>query len=98
MRSLSQVDPWNGCKVCRQQAELGYMPLHDWTHELRMWWNDKVPSWTRGTEPGQEGPVVPAPVVPATGPYWSSLGAGVASVLGKLPAAKKGGGRCQATR
>lgn len=28
MRPLSQVDPWNGCKVCRRQAELGIMPCH----------------------------------------------------------------------
>ena len=51
MRPLSQVDPWNGCTVCRRQAELGVMPCHSWTHELRMWWHDKVPAWTRGTKP-----------------------------------------------
>lgn len=51
MRPLSQVDPWNGCAVCRRQAELGVMPCHNWTHELRMWWNDKVPAWTYGTNP-----------------------------------------------
>lgn len=56
MRPLSQVDPWNGCKVCRSQAELGYMPCHNWTHELRMWWNDRVPSWTYGTDPKHETP------------------------------------------
>lgn len=51
MRPLSQVDPWNGCAVCRRQAELGVMPHHNWTHELRMWWNDRVPAWTYGTNP-----------------------------------------------
>ena len=53
MRPLSQVDPWNGCKVCRRQAELGVMPRHNWTHELRMWWNDKVRARTRGAEPSE---------------------------------------------
>ncbi len=62
MRPLSQVDPWNGCKVCRQQAELGIMPCHNWTHELRMWWNDRVPAWTRGTKPGREAPPEPSAV------------------------------------
>lgn len=51
MRPLSQVDPWNGCTVCRRQAELGVMPCHSWTHELRMWWNDRVRARTRGAEP-----------------------------------------------
>lgn len=50
MRPLSQVDPWNGCTVCRRQAELGVMPCHNWTHELRMWWDDKVRARTRGAE------------------------------------------------
>lgn len=60
MRPLSQVDPWNGCKVCRQQAELGYMPRHNWTHELRMWWNDRVSAWTHGSDPKHETPEPPA--------------------------------------
>lgn len=51
MRPLSQVDPWNGCKVCRMQAENGVMPHHNWTHELRMWWNDKVRACARGARP-----------------------------------------------
>lgn len=53
----------------------------------------EVPSWTNGTEPGQR-----VPAAPAAGPYWSSLGAGVAFALGESFAAGKGGGRCQATR
>lgn len=56
MRPLSQVDPWNGCRVCRRQAELGIMPRHNWTHELRMWWNDKVQARTHEAEPKHEPP------------------------------------------
>ena len=52
---LSQVDPWNGCKVCRRQAELGLMPCHNWTHELRMWWSDEFPAWTYGSAPKYDG-------------------------------------------
>lgn len=52
---LSQVDPWNGCRVCRALAERGVAPTHNWTHNLRMWWSGKVPAWTYGTEPTCEG-------------------------------------------
>lgn len=56
MRPLSQVDPWNGCEVCRRQVGLGIMPHHNWTHEIRMWWNDKVQACTRGAEPEPSEP------------------------------------------
>ena len=80
MRPLSQVDPWNGCEACRRQAELGYMPRHDWTHELRMWWNDKVPAWTHGTGPKHE-----PPESPAVGVSGTAIGlAGVAFALAPL--------------
>ena len=73
MRPLSQVDPWNGCKVCRRQAELGVMPRHNWTHELRMWWNDKVRACARRTEPEPPKP-------PAIGTSSTAIGlAGIAS-------------------
>lgn len=64
MRPLSQVDPWNGCRVCRRLAERGVMPCHNWTHELRMWWNDKVPTWTCGSAPKYEPPESPVVGVP----------------------------------
>lgn len=80
MRPLSQVDPWNGCRVCRRQAELGVMPCHNWTHELRMWWSGRVPAWTRGSEPGREIPE-PEREIPETyeghglkGPMYSLAG------------------------
>ena len=56
MRPLSQVDPWNGCRVCRALAERGILPDHNWTHELQMWWSGRVPAWTRGSKPGNEVP------------------------------------------
>lgn len=78
MRPLSQVDPWNGCEVCRRQAELGYMPLHSWTHELRMWWNNRVPAWTRGTKPEPPEPS-------AIGTTGTTVGlAGIALALAPL--------------
>ena len=46
--------------MCRRQAELGVMPHHDWTHELRMWWNDRVSAWTHGSDPKHETPESPA--------------------------------------
>lgn len=97
MRPLSQVDPFGGCPLCRRQYERGELPMYSWLHEAKTRFlrlvGGVVPSWTRGTEPVQKGPVAPA-----AGPYWSSLGAGVASVLGKLPVVEKGGSRCQATK
>lgn len=76
MRPLSQVDPWNGCRVCRTLAERGILPDHNWTHELRMWWDDKVPVWTRGSEPGRE---IPEPEPSAVGTAGTVVGvAGVA--------------------
>lgn len=59
---LSQVDPWNGCEVCRRQAELGVMPCHNWTHELRIRWNDKVPAWTYGTDLKKHEPPEPSAI------------------------------------
>lgn len=80
MRPLSQVDPWNGCTVCRRQAELGVMPCHSWTHELRMWWHDKVPAWTRGSKPGRE-----IPESSAVGTSGMAIGlAGIALALAPL--------------
>lgn len=80
MRPLSQVDPWNGCEVCRSQAESNYMPRHDWTHELRMWWNNKVLAWTHGTDPKHE---VPEPSAIGTSSTVIGL-AGVALALAPL--------------
>lgn len=85
MRPLSQVDPWNGCAVCRRQAELGIMPCHNWTHELRMWWSDKVPAWTYGTDPKHE-PLEPS----AVGTSGAVIGlAGVALAFALAPLAGK---------
>lgn len=82
MRPLSQVDPWNGCKVCRRQAELGIMPCHNWTHELRMWWDDRVPAWTRGTKPGHEAPPEPS-VVGTVGTVAGTAGVALAPLVAK---------------
>ena len=77
---LSQVDPWNGCIVCRHLAEHGVMPCHNWTHELRIWWNDKVPAWTYGSAPKYE-PLES----PAVGVSGTTIGlAGVALSLSLL--------------
>ena len=82
MRPLSQVDPWNGCTVCHRQAELGVMPRHNWTHELRMWWNDKVPAWTRGSEPGRE---IPEPsAIGTSGTAIGLAGAALAPLADKV--------------
>ena len=80
MRPLSQVDPWNGCRVCRTLAERGILPNHNWTHELRMWWSSRVPAWTRGSKPGREIPETYEGRGLAGGALYSLAGALVASM------------------
>ena len=90
MRPLSQVDPWNGCKVCRRQAELGIMPCHNWTHELRMWWDGRVPAWTRGSEPGREIPEPEPSAVGTTGTVVGIVGDALAPLADRLRKGSEG--------
>lgn len=64
--------------MCRRQAELGTMPCHNWTHGLRMWWNDKVRACTRGPEPPEPFTIGMSSI--ATG----LAGVALASLAGKL--------------
>lgn len=82
MRPLSQVDPWNGCDVCRELFGRGIVPEHNWTHELRMWWNDEVPAWAYGTDPKHEPPESFA--VGVSGSAIGLFGIALASLAGEL--------------
>lgn len=86
MRPLSQVDPWNGCEVCRRLFGRGVAPEHNWTHDLRMWWSGhfsrscgKVPAWTYGTKPGHEAPE-PQTFSGVKGPVWTTVGCAIAGL------------------
>ena len=78
MRPLSQVDPWNGCDVCRELFGRGVVPEHGWTHEVRMWFRRRR---RREPEPGPEQRRYEGHGL--KGPLWSFAGTAVAGLARK---------------
>ena len=78
MRPLSQVDPWNGCDVCRELFGRGVVPEHNWTHEVKMWFSRLWRQAQRSeSEPKRyEGDGL-------KGPLWSCAGMAIAGLTRK---------------